>query len=351
MMKTKTIFAWKDRENAVREAAEELRRGGLVVFPTETVYGLGANAFDAEAVRHIFEAKGRPQDNPLIVHIADMRQLADVAEEVSGTARILMDTFWPGPLSVIVKRSARIPDAVSAGLETVAVRMPENELAREIIARAELPVAAPSANTSGRPSPTLARHAFEDLCGKVPLIIDGGPCRVGVESTVVDATGEVPVILRPGDITPEMIRKAAGDVKVHHGIMGEAAPEEVCASPGMKYKHYAPRAAVTVFTGDKKEVAKQIDFRYHIDSMQGKKAAVLCLDECAAFYPQLRVFALGAGAAEAEAALFRTLREIDEQGFDTAYFHAQEEKMGLAVMNRIIRAAGHRVVAAGEEKE
>lgn len=351
MMKTKTIFAWKDRESAVAQAAETLQNGGLVVFPTETVYGLGANAFDADAVRHIFEAKGRPQDNPLIVHIADMEQLADVAAEVSETARRLMKAFWPGPISIIVKKSARIPDAVSAGLETVAVRMPGNDLARGIIARAGIPVAAPSANTSGKPSPTLARHAYEDLCGKVPLIIDGGPCRVGVESTVVDATGEVPVILRPGDVTPEMIREAAGGVRVHHGVMSEAQKDEVCASPGMKYKHYAPKANVTIFTGDKKEVAKCIHFRYYSDSMQGRKAVVLCLDECAGLYPGCELLTLGAGAKDAEAALFRTLREIDEQGFDAAYFHAQEEKMGLAVMNRIIRAAGHRIVAAGEEKE
>ncbi len=351
IMKTATIFAWKDRESAVAQAAEELKGGGLVVFPTETVYGLGANAFDADAVRRIFKAKGRPQDNPLIVHIAKMEQLRDVAAEVSGTARRLMERFWPGPISVIVKKSARIPDAVSAGLGTVAVRMPENDLAREIIARAGIPVAAPSANISGKPSPTLARHAYEDLCGKVPLIIDGGPCRVGVESTVVDATGDIPVILRPGDITPEMIRQAVGNVRVHHGVMSEAQKDEVCASPGMKYRHYAPKANVTVFTGDKKEVAKCVNFRYHSDSMQGKTAVVLCLDECAGLYPECRILPLGRDAGEAEAALFRTLREIDEQGFDAEYFHAQEEKMGLAVMNRIIRAAGHRIVAAGEEKE
>ncbi|MBC5647655.1 L-threonylcarbamoyladenylate synthase [Christensenella tenuis] len=351
MIKTKTIFAWKDKESAVSEGAEQLRNGGLVVFPTETVYGLGANAFDAEAVKHIFEAKGRPQDNPLIVHIAAIEQIGDIAAEVSPVARTLMEAFWPGPLSVIMKKSARIPDEVSAGLETVAVRMPGNDLARELIARAGIPVAAPSANTSGKPSPTLARHAYEDLCGKVPLIIDGGPCRVGVESTVVDATGKVPVILRPGDITPGMIREAVGGVRVHDGVMSEMKKDEVCASPGMKYKHYAPQAGVTVFTGDKKEVAKCINFRYHIDSMQGKKAVVLCLDECAGLYAECSILPLGKNAGDAEAALFRVLREIDEQGFDAAYFHAQEEKMGLAVMNRMIRAAGHHIVAAGEEKE
>lgn len=351
MMRTKTIFAWKDRAGAVREAADELLRGGLVVIPTETVYGLGADAFNERAVKSIFEAKGRPQDNPLIVHIADMAQLADIAAEVTDTARALMDAFWPGPLSVIVKKSARIPMAVSAGLSTVAVRMPQNELAREIIAAAGVPIAAPSANRSGKPSPTLAMHAYEDLCGRVPLIIDGGPCAVGVESTVVDATGETPVILRPGDITPEMIGQVVGRVEIHRGVLEAVAKDEACASPGMKYKHYAPKADITVVTGAKKEVAKWIDFRYHIDSVQGEKPIVLCMDDCAPFYEGKEKVLLGADARAVEAALFRVLREIDEEGCKIAYFHAQEEEMGLAVMNRIIRAAGHKLIAAKEENE
>lgn len=351
MMATKTILAYRDRAGAVGEAAEELRRGGLVVIPTETVYGLGANALCADAVNRIFEAKGRPQDNPLIVHIASMEQLEDVAAEVGETARRLMDAFWPGPLSVIVKKSNNIPDSVSAGLRTVAVRMPQNELAREIIAAAGVPVAAPSANRSGRPSPTLAMHAYEDLCGRVPLIIDGGPCAVGVESTVVDATGEIPVILRPGDITPEMIEAVIGRVQIHSGVLNEVAKEEVCASPGMKYKHYAPKADITVFTGGKKEVAKSIIFRYHVDSTQGKNPVVLCMDECAPLYDGLEMVTLGADARAVEAVLFRVLREIDDSGYQRAYFHAREDEMGLAVMNRIIRAAGHKLVAAGEDKE
>ncbi|MEG1754053.1 MAG: L-threonylcarbamoyladenylate synthase [Christensenella sp.] len=350
MTATKTVFASKDYEGAIKEAAAEILRGGLVVFPTETVYGLGANAFDVHAVERIFEAKGRPQDNPLIVHIADMEQLADVAAEVTKTARILMETFWPGPISVIVKKSDKIPDTVSAGLATVAVRMPQNEIARAIIARAGVPVAAPSANTSGKPSPTLAMHAYEDLCGKVPLIIDGGPCSVGVESTVVDATGEVPIVLRPGDITPEMIKRAVGSVKVHKAVLSELAKDEVCASPGMKYKHYAPRANVIVFTGDKKEVAKSINIRYHIDSADSRAAVVLCMDDCTEYYHGCKTVTLGADAKSAEAALFRVLREVDDDGYDNVYFHAQEDVMGLAVMNRIIRAAGHMIVTVKEEK-
>ncbi|BDF59606.1 threonylcarbamoyl-AMP synthase [Christensenellaceae bacterium] len=348
---TRTVFAAKDFEGAIREGADELKRGGLVVMPTETVYGLGANAFSAEAVKNIFLAKGRPQDNPLIVHIADAAQVKDVAKEVSATARALMKAFWPGPISIIVKKSDAIPSEVSAGLETVAVRMPDNDIARGIIALAGVPVAAPSANTSGRPSPTLAMHAYEDLCGRVPLIIDGGPCAVGVESTVVDATGDVPVILRPGDITPEMIVQAVGKVRVHPSVLGELKQDEICASPGMKYKHYSPDARVIVLKGAKKEVAKTINTMYHNGKAQGKKTAVLCLDDCAGLYPDVKnVVLLGADAHSAEAALFRVLREMDEQNFKLVLFHAQEDKMGLAVMNRIIRAAGHEVITAKEEK-
>lgn len=346
---TKTIFAERDFDGAVREAADELRRGGLVVFPTETVYGLGANAFDVQAVRNIFTAKGRPQDNPLIVHIAERGQLHDVVREVGKTAEKLMDAFWPGPISIIMKKSARIPDEVSAGLDTVAVRMPENGIARAIISLAGVPVAAPSANTSGKPSPTLAKYAFEDLAGRVPLVIDGGPCRVGVESTVVDATGEIPVVLRPGDITPEMIRQAVGAVRVHPGVMQEIEPGEVCASPGMKYKHYSPEANVIVFTGEKKEVAKNVISMYHNVKAQGVRVAVLCLDDCKAYYDGMETVLLGDGARSAEAALFRVLREMDERQVGLVLFHAQEQKMGLAVMNRIIRAAGHEIISAKEE--
>lgn len=348
---TRTVFADKDFDGAIRDGADELKKGGLVVFPTETVYGLGANAFSPEAVKNIFLAKGRPQDNPLIVHIAETGQLDGMVAEVTDTARALMKAFWPGPLSIIMKKAKAIPFEVSAGLETVAVRMPDNDIARGIIALSALPVAAPSANTSGKPSPTLAMHAYEDLCGRVPLIIDGGPCAIGVESTVVDATGEVPVVLRPGDITPEMIAQAAGDVRVHPSVLGEIKQGEVCASPGMKYKHYSPEAKVTVFTGGKKEVAKTVNTMYHNGKAQGRKTAVLCLDDCANLYPDVRhIVCLGKDAREAEAALFRVLREMDDQNFETVFFHAQEEKMGLAVMNRIIRAAGHEIISAKEEK-
>ncbi len=350
MIATKTIFAGRDFDGALREAAEELKKGGLVVFPTETVYGLGANALDASAVAQIFKAKGRPQDNPLIVHIADLGQLSTVVSEVNEPARALMDAFWPGPLSIVLKKAQGIPAQVSAGLETVAVRMPANDIARGIIALAGLPVAAPSANVSGRPSPTLAMHAYEDLCGRVPLVIDGGPCAVGVESTVVDVTGDIPVVLRPGDITPEMIKAVVGRVELHSSVTGECKQDEVCASPGMKYKHYSPQASVIVFTGGKKEVAKSINFRYHIDNVQGEKAVVLCLDDCRPLYPDCETVLLGEDARSAEAALFRVLREMDDQNVKKVYFHAQEQKMGLAVMNRIIRAAGHKVISAKEEK-
>ncbi len=348
---TRTVFANKDFDGAIRDGADELKKGGLVVFPTETVYGLGANALLADAVKNIFIAKGRPQDNPLIVHIADIGQLDGIVMEISDAARALMKAFWPGPLSIIMKKTDVIPREVSAGLDTVAVRMPDNDIARGIIALSGVPVAAPSANTSGKPSPTLAMHAYEDLCGRVPLIIDGGSCRVGIESTVVDVTGDVPVVLRPGDVTPEQIAHVAGGVRIHPSIMGEVETGEVCASPGMKYKHYSPEAKVTVFTGGKKEVAKTVNTMYHNGKAQGRKTAVLCLDDCAELYADIdNIVFLGKDARDAEAALFRVLREMDDQNFEAVLFHAQEEKMGLAVMNRIIRAAGHEIISAKEEK-
>ncbi len=339
-MSTKTIFAARDFEDAVNQAAELIKSGGIVAFPTETVYGLGANAFSALAVKKIFEAKGRPQDNPLIVHIADFEMLKDVAEQIPEAARRLMEAYWPGPLSVILHKTDRIPLSVTAGLPTVAVRMPENQIAREIIRRAGVPIAAPSANRSGLPSPTLARHVYEDLCGRIPLLIDGGPCKVGVESTVVRADKEgFPVVLRPGGVTPEMIQRICGGVILHESVSGLPQLSGVAASPGMKYKHYAPRARVRVFEGDKKTVAKSINTMYHNCKENAEKALVFCADDCAACYPDCEIRSMGRGAEGAEAALFAGLRDADLVEADVVLFHYEDE-MGLAVKNRIIRAAG-----------
>jgi len=334
-LNTKIIFALKAREEAVEEAADVIRNGGIVVMPTETVYGLGADAFNAVAVKKIFDAKGRPQDNPLIVHISDMEMLDRAARSVPECARQLMDAYWPGPLSVIMKKTTEIPGVVSAGLDTVAVRMPGSDIAREIIAKAGVPVAAPSANVSGRPSPTTARHAYEDLCGRVPLIIDGGACMVGVESTVVDVTSGSPVVLRPGAVTADMIRSACGVVEVYGGMDVRTDEAKAPPSPGMKYRHYAPKADVYVYRGDKLEVAKSINTMYYLCK---EDAVILCSEDCVDLYGDKAVRSLGSTAHEAEAALFSELRLADEGGRSAVLFH-YTDGMGAAVENRIQKAA------------
>ncbi len=348
MIPTKLIFAARDREAALAEGAALLAQDELVVFPTETVYGLGANALRTQAVSKIFTAKGRPQDNPLIVHIAQMDQMEMVAREVPEFARKAAQEFWPGPLSIILPKSERIPENVSAGLCTVAVRMPAHPFARDLIARAGVPVAAPSANTSGKPSPTQARHAFEDLCGRVPLIIDDGACAVGVESTVLDCTGEVPIILRPGHITQQMLEKVLGQVKLHPSLLTNEAAQGKVASPGMKYRHYAPKAKLIVFTGEKKAIEKRIISMY--DGYDIGQCAILCLDAYAPDYELRRIIALGEDGKGAQARLFAALREADEQGLELLLFHADPMQMGLAVMNRIAKASGNTLVDCDAQK-
>ncbi len=331
-LSTKVIYAQKDREAAVSEAAQAIRAGEIVVIPTETVYGLAANAFDPDAVAKIFVAKGRPQDNPLIVHVADISMLVGVAAGASDCARLLMEEFWPGPLSLVMKADPNLPKNVTAGLDTVAVRLPASELAQDIILRAGVPVAAPSANRSGCLSPTAAQHAYEDLAGRVGLIIDEGKCSVGVESTVVDVTGDVPVILRPGHITAEMIGRACGYMPANVKKMQESAPR----APGMKYRHYAPQAGVRVFSGDKKEVAKQIGELYYL--CKEKRPVVFCASDCTALYGDMETVPLGSGAHEAERRLFACLHDADAKGHGMVLFHYTDE-MGPAVKNRIDKAA------------
>ena len=231
------------------QAAEVLRSGGLVAFPTETVYGLGANALDEEAVKSIYRAKGRPSDNPLIVHIADTAAVKDLTDSIPGTAQALMDAFWPGPLTLVMPRSSLVPDIVTAGLDTVAVRMPSHPIASALIKKAGVPVAAPSANSSGRPSPTLARHVIEDMMGKIDVIIDGGNAEVGVESTVLDITVDPPVILRPGGVTLEQLRHVLGNV-ISDQTPGISDMAGTPKSPGMKYRHYSPKATMLLIQGD-----------------------------------------------------------------------------------------------------
>ena len=324
-------------EASIRRAAALLRAGELVAFPTETVYGLGADALNGEAAARIFAAKGRPADNPLIAHIAGESGLAGlIAGEPCACARKLMRAFWPGPMTLIFPKSPRVPREVTAGLDTVAVRMPSHPVARALISAAQTPIAAPSANRSGRPSPTTAAHVLEDMEGRIPLILDGGPCEVGLESTVVDVTGARPRILRPGGVTLEMLEGVVGDVDVDEGVLHQLQAGSQARSPGMKYKHYAPKGEVTIVTGPR--AAQEIARLY--DAADGR-AAILAFSQ--ADYGARRVYRLKNAPGE----LFAALRQLDEDGMETIYAEdVPTAGVGLAVMNRLMRAAAFRVVEA-----
>lgn len=327
-------------------AAEIIRTGGLVAFPTETVYGLGANALDPGAVRAIFRAKGRPADNPLIVHLAEISQVYDLAEDITVPAQRVMEAFWPGPLTLVLPKKSAVPLEVTAGLNTVAVRMPDHPVALELIRSAGVPVAAPSANSSGKPSPTTARHVLEDLDGKIDAIVDGGVCRVGLESTVLDMTSENPAILRPGGITREDIEGVIGYVAFDFGS-GETDATEVPRSPGMKYTHYSPRAEVIVVTGDNyskifERVTQLLD-----EYRPEKKVGVLASSENVKGYAADGIFTLGSrGDLETVARnLFHGLRSLDEQRMDLIIAEGYPESgIGAAIMNRLNKASGHNVI-------
>ena len=326
---------------SIARAAEYIRAGEVVGFPTETVYGLGANALCPQAVRRIFAAKGRPADNPLIVHIADLSELDALVLDVPEGARRLMEAYWPGPMTLLLPRRPCVPDVVTAGLPTVGIRLPSHPVARALIAQSGCPIAAPSANRSGRPSPTRAQHVLEDMEGRIPFILDGGPCEVGLESSVIDATGEVPVVLRPGGITPEMVARVVGGVRVDEHVMSPLKEGEVVRSPGMKYRHYAPRAQMEIFQGAPEDVARAICARYD-DAPE--HAAIFALSGHVPLYGARRVFTLGSLAQDAAGALFDLLREMDARGVERIYAEAVEaEGIGLAVMNRMGRAAGFHI--------
>ncbi|MGI6175453.1 MAG: L-threonylcarbamoyladenylate synthase [Christensenellales bacterium] len=328
----------------IRKAASLLQNGQVVAFPTETVYGLGASALDEAAIHRIFEAKGRPKDNPLIVHIAQTEQLNELVRDVPKNAQTLMTLFWPGPLTIILPKKQGINPAVSAGLDTLAVRMPSHKAARKLLRACGLPVAAPSANRSGRPSPTDARTVLEDLGGRIPLILDGGECEVGLESTVVDLSGPVPVLLRPGFVTLDMLQKALGQVEVAGGVLGRF--EGVAKSPGMKYTHYAPRADVYLVLGEGDARAQKICALY---DEQARPCAVLCARENRPFYGDRRTYDYGSVHDLAAVAhdFFRILRNLDEDGIETVFMEAVPQSgLGLAIMNRALRSAGFRVIEA-----
>lgn len=340
-MQTKLLCP-SDDPAALEQAGALLRAGEVVGIPTETVYGLAANALDPQAVSRIFEAKGRPQDNPLIVHIADRRELADIAAVVPEQANALADAFWPGPLTIILPKQDKIPMVTSGGLNTVGIRFPSHPIAQAIIRAAGVPLAAPSANLSGRPSTTTAQHVMEDLSGKIAAVVDGGPCAVGVESTVVSLCGKRPRLLRPGGISLEQLRAVLGEVDVDKALRQKIDDTEKVSAPGMKYRHYAPKAPVTVVLGEPARTAA------YICTQLVENCGVLCFDDCAqTFAGKAVVETFGPSDDEAEQAreVFDALRRFDTTDCTRIYAQCPPASgIGLAVSNRIQKAAGFRVI-------
>lgn len=321
----------------IREAAKLIRRGKLVAFPTETVYGLGANALNSAAVKKIFEAKGRPADNPLIIHIYDKDDVFFLAKDVPRTARRLGDRFWPGPLTIVFKKSEIVPKTVTGGLNTVAIRMPENKIAQLLIREAGVPIAAPSANVAGRPSPTTARHVLEDLAGKVDLIIDGGKAKIGIESTVVDARGKTPVLLRPGGVTLEQLQRAVGKVAVHPVVRGKTA--KIHRSPGMKYRHYSPKAKIILIEGKASKVNAEMSKLLESFKKQRKRVGILATQKSCLQKSDLTKY-LGPSHEKIAASLFEAFREFDAKKIDVVLAQGiSKTGLGLGIMNRLGKAA------------
>lgn len=340
-MKTEIVKVSLDSIDILEKAAKLIREGELVAIPTETVYGLGANAYDSTACKKIFEAKGRPGDNPLIVHIKEPKQ----AEEISVTNPLyykLSHKFMPGALTIILPKKDIIPDTVTAGLDSVAVRCPENEIARKLIELADRPIAAPSANSSGKPSPTTAMHVFDDLQGKIPMILDGGECRVGVESTVIKITDDSIILLRPGEITVDMLKEVCENVTVALAVKEELKSNETPLSPGMKYKHYAPKASLYLVDDN------YIDFvEFAKNKQKSENCAIMCYDEEINLLENKNLLPVGKreDIKMQTHNLFILLRKADDLGVDTVYAHLpRDEGESLAIYNRMIRACAHHVL-------
>lgn len=332
--------------NAIEKAGRILKDGGLVAFPTETVYGLGGNALDPKASIKIYAAKGRPSDNPLIVHIADMKSLPAIVTEIPQKAKLLAEKFWPGPLTMILPKSEAVPKETTGGLDSVAVRFPSDRTAQAVIRAAGGYVAAPSANTSGRPSPTRAEHVIEDLGDAIDMIIDGGPVGIGLESTIVDFTEEIPVVLRPGYISLEMVQEAIGETRMDKGLLitdSNVRPK----APGMKYRHYAPKADLTIVEGHEDAVICAIN-RFAADAAaKGMQVGIIATDETAARYPCGVVKSIGSREDEDSIGqhLFEVLREFDHCQVSAIYSEAFfTPRIGQAIMNRLLKAAGHKMI-------
>ena len=337
----KKITHTEEDKKIYEQAGQILRAGGLVAFPTETVYGLGADALDAKASAKIYAAKGRPSDNPLIVHIADVNALYDLAKEVPDKALVLAEKFWPGPLTMILPRKPIVPLRTTGGLETVGVRCPNHPITRAVIAAADVPIAAPSGNTSGRPSPTCIADMIEDMDGRIEGMFDGGPCAVGVESTIIDLTCTPPRLLRPGGLPLEALEAVLGHVEVDKAVVSLLKDGERPKAPGMKYRHYAPKAPVTVVTGDPEASAR------YIQTHLPEGAGVICFTEFKALFPGHSIHDLGPAADKEEQArrVFDALREFDHEAVTEIYAQCPDTAgLGLAVANRLKKAAGFHVI-------
>ena len=330
----------------MEKVGEVLKNGGLAAFPTETVYGLGANALDEEAARKIYAAKGRPSDNPLIVHIAQMEDLYKIAEKVPEEAEKLAKAFWPGPLTMIFRKKDVVPYGTTGGLDTVAVRMPNHEIALELIRAGGGYIAAPSANASGRPSPTTAEHVREDMDGRIDVIVDGGAVGIGVESTIVDLSEDVPMILRPGFINQEMLEKVIGKVEMDPAVSG-ADVKGTPKAPGMKYRHYAPRAQMVIVEGDRDKVIDYINGKIKEEKAKGNLAGVIASDETIGCYDGGIVKSMGTRTEELSISrhLFGVLREFDSCNVSIIFSESfYTPDLGAAIMNRLMKAAGHQII-------
>ena len=328
-------------------AAKIIRQGGLVAIPTETVYGLGANGLDEQAVARIFEAKGRPQDNPLILHVAEPREMEKFCHSIPESAYLLAEKFWPGPLTMVLPARSIVPKRTTGGLSTVAVRCPDNDTTREIIRLSGVPIAAPSANLSGKPSTTTAEHVLHDHDGRIDAIVDGGPCRVGVESTIVDLTEERPRLLRPGGITPEELMEVLGDLVIDKAVTAQIDKDEVVKAPGMKYRHYAPQEPVVIVSGTREEAADYI----HRHFVPGDR--VLCFQEELPLYQDCNPLAYGSEAdvSTLSAGLFAALRELDDPNIHKVYARCPVGGgVAYAVQNRLKKAAAFHIVNPEEER-
>lgn len=349
-METKLISVMEseieEKDALLREAGEILKNGGLVAIPTETVYGLGGDALNKASSQKIYAAKGRPSDNPLIVHVADMDSVERIVTVISEEARRVAEAFWPGPLTMIFPKAENVPYETTGGLDTVAVRMPSHPVARKVIMYAGGYVAAPSANTSGKPSPTLAKYVMEDMDGKIDMVIDGGEGDIGLESTILDMTVSPPQILRPGYVTKEMLEAVLGEIEVDKTILRNDTGDKPKA-PGMKYRHYAPKGELTIISGSQQSVIEYINDNARKAMAAGKRVGIIGSDEAIAAYVGDSVKSVGRKSDELSIgkSLYRILREFDEENMDVIYSESfGSEGMGQAIMNRLLKAAGHQLI-------